>query len=334
LQLVPLLPYYECHPVVADLNALYQDVDRYVGSGFTALTFLARHEAISLITSGHVRTRLPELLATKHVQPSRQLRAWREVYLPLVRFVEVPTSMCAWDKRIARISDPEDRPFAQVAAATAPSLLLTRDRHLLEHGLGTDRWAETLVILGDLIELDMAVHGSAHTTALLAWLAGQAARRAWRAATAEPLISLGVAGVALVLFLDNREELLGRAKAARAALANTGTRLLEASAPAFERRQRQEARLHSRLQHPLGPASVETVCARELAVRRGPRGIGHLHRACHAASITIAIRDLRALLDEHPSFLVARDDTWQLGELGDPAIYPDAFGTSSAQQQH
>lgn len=38
--------------------------------------------------------------------------------------------MCAGHKQIDVVVDEEDRPFARLAIAVAPSLLLSRDRHL------------------------------------------------------------------------------------------------------------------------------------------------------------------------------------------------------------
>lgn len=125
-ELVRLLPFYARHPVVADANVLFQDTHRYLKTGFTVLTSLAGHDVITLLSSEHVRRRLPEIIADRGTDPDEQGRVWREVYLPLVRFVEVPDAMCAGHPQIEMITDPEDRPFARLAVAVAPGLLLTR----------------------------------------------------------------------------------------------------------------------------------------------------------------------------------------------------------------
>jgi len=143
-RLLPTLP----HPVIADMNVLFQDVQRRRKSGFTALSFLARHRAINLLTSEHVRAALARKLTAKSSAPAADLRVWHREYLGFVRFVHVPEDMCAGHPQVEAIGDSEDGPFARLAIATAPSLLLTRDHHLLDVGLGSDRWGETLTILG------------------------------------------------------------------------------------------------------------------------------------------------------------------------------------------
>lgn len=116
-------------------NVLFQDTQRYTKTGFTVLTLLAQHEVITPLTCEHVRERLPEIIADRSPDPRAQMRAWREVYLPLVRFVRVPDSMCAGHPQIEAIVDLEDRPFARLAIAVAPGLLLTRDHHFSDVGL-------------------------------------------------------------------------------------------------------------------------------------------------------------------------------------------------------
>ena len=187
IELVPIPPFYARHPVVVDTNALFQDTQRYLKDGFTVLTALARHDVITMLTSQHVTQRLPEIIDEKNRNPAQQQRVWRTVYLPLIRFVEVPESMCAGHPQIEAIVDDEDRPFARLAVATAPSLLLTRDHHFSDVGLGTERWADALVILGSLIELDMGLYGTAHVAVVAARLLGLFVSWAGRAVAAEPI---------------------------------------------------------------------------------------------------------------------------------------------------
>jgi len=70
--MVRLVPEYRRHPVVADANVLFQDTQRYAKTGFTVLTFLARNEVITLLTSEHVYRRLPEIMSER--QSTRALR--------------------------------------------------------------------------------------------------------------------------------------------------------------------------------------------------------------------------------------------------------------------
>ncbi len=316
--LQPMLP----HPVIADMNALFQDVQRHRKVAFTGLGFLARHEAITLLTSEHVRTALPERILAKSSAPAADTLVWRRDYLPFVRFVHVPDDMCAGHPQVEAITDPEDRPFARLAIATAPSLLLTRDHHLLDVGLATtDRWAETMTILGSLIELDAAIYGTAHSALLLARLLGALASGAWRLVEAEPLLALALAGLAALYVALNPEQTLARLRSLNANLRTQASRLLESSAPAFDRRERLAGELSLRLLAPMLPRTLDRGCARELATRRTPLLTDHLLLACSASGRpSVSAAQLEAMLHRHPSFTPPGNGSWQLGELGLPVL--------------
>ncbi|MGH2864397.1 MAG: hypothetical protein ACRDJX_04015, partial [Solirubrobacteraceae bacterium] len=190
LALVRHLPSYDRHPVIADANVLFQDSLRYLQQPFTALTFLAHQEVITLLTCEHVRERMLDLIVQKSKRPDEHLRVWQQVYLPIVRFVAVPEAMCAGHPQIEAIVDPEDRPFARLAIATAPSLLLTRDHHLTDVGFGTSAWADILTVLGSFVELDASIHGSAHAALIAARLLGLLTARIWKLIETEPLLAL------------------------------------------------------------------------------------------------------------------------------------------------
>jgi hypothetical protein len=320
VELVRLLPFYARHPVVADANVLFQDTDRYVKTGFTVLTFLAQHDVITLLTSEHVRQRLPEIIAERRIDPNSQLRVWRRTYLPLVRFVEVPDSMCAGHPQIEAVTDIEDRPFARLAVATAPSLLLTRDHHISDVGLGTVEWADALTVLGDLVELDASIYGGAHAALLLARLLGLFAQLAWQAIAAEPLLALAAAGIGVLLLLDNKDEALRRMRVIRAVIVDHGNRLLDASAPAMQRREQREGELASRLERPMLPRSIESICARQLATQRLPGTTDALLTACESTDSPVTKTRLARFLREHPSFIALPDHRWELGELGRATI--------------
>ncbi len=301
---------------MADANVLFQDTQRYVRTGFTVLTLLAQHDVITLMTSEHVRQRLPEVMAERNIDPSAQNRVWREVYLPLVRFVEVPDSMCAGHPQIEAIVDIEDRPFARLAIATAPGLLLTRDHHFSDVGLGTTQWADALTILGDLVELDASLYGTAHTALLLSRLLGLLSRWVWRGVASEPLLSIAAAGVGLLILLDNKDEVIRRARTVHAAIRGSGTRLLDAATPVLQRREETEGRLASRLEKPTLPRSIESICARQMATQRLPVTTEALLAACQAASSPVTRTQLLRFLREHPSFTSSSARGWELGELG------------------
>jgi hypothetical protein len=320
VEMVRLLPAYRRHPVVADANVLFQDTQRYVKTGFTVLTFLARSEVITLLTSEHVYRRLPEIMAERAIDSSAQRKVWQDVYLPLVRFVEVPESMCAGHLQIDAVADEEDRPFARLAIATAPGLLLTRDHHLGDVGLGTSEWADALTILGDLVEIDVSLHGSAHTAVILARVMGLLTQQLFRTAASEPLLTIAAAVIGALLLLENREDVMRKVRAARAAIGNGGSRLIEASSPVFERWEAARGNVESRLERPMLPRSVESLCARELATQRDALTTGELHSACQTRGLPLTEVQLVALLRKHPSFCSTSGATWELGRLGRPVI--------------
>lgn len=320
IELVPVPTFYARHPVVVDANVLFQDTQRYLKDGFTVLTFLARHDVITLLTSEHVRQRLPEIVDEKNRSPAQQQRAWRTVYLPLIRFVEVPKSMCAGHPQIEAIVDVEDRPFARLAVTTAPSLLLTRDHHFSDVGLGTERWADALTILGALIELDIGLYGTAHAAVVAARLLGLFVSWAGRGLASEPIAWIAVAGMALVLLMSDPEETIRRIRGIAVAGRRGVSRLLELSEPAFERRKLAEGKLQSLLESPMHPRNVESVCARELATRRGLLSTEDLLSACHQAAHKLELARLRRGLERHPSFIATSGDRWELGALGVPIV--------------
>jgi hypothetical protein len=320
IELVPIPPFYARHPVVADANVLFQDTQRYLKDGFTALTFLARHDVITLLTSEHVRRRIPEIIDEKSRSPAQLHRVWRRVYLPLIRLVEVPKSMCAGHPQIDAIMDPEDDPFARLAVATAPSLLLTRDHHFSDVGLGTERWADALVILGSLVELDIGLYGTAHAVVVVARLLGLFVSWAGQALASEPIAWIVVGAGTLALIMSDPEETIRRVRGFAAAGRRGFSRLLELSEPAFERRELAEGKLQSLLEAPMRPRNVESVCARELATRRGLLSTEDLLSACHQAGHKLELTPLRRGLERHPSFTTPSADAWELGALGVPVV--------------
>jgi len=322
--MVPHMPSFARHPVIADQNVLVQDIFRYRSKRFSALTFLAQHEAITLLTAAHARSRIPEIIAEKSAAPAHDLQVWKSVYLPRVRFVEVPESMCAGEPRIESIQDLEDVPFARLAIATAPSLLLTRDHHLLKAGLGTKEWAEALKILGTLVEMDALMYGGAHGAVLAARLLGLLAARLWRAAAEAPILTAAVAVLGLLYALANPTETIQAARRTIETVRTQGTRLLELSEPAFERKQDAEGELAGRLEAPILPRDLESACARALAVRPSPIGNKDLIDVLGEGSPAAVA--LARYLHGHPSFTSTSEEGWELGELGVPVIDAAAGG--------
>jgi hypothetical protein len=210
--------------------------------------------------------------------------------------------------------------FATGCLAVAPGLLLTRDHHFSDVGLGTEQWADALTILGDLVELDAALYGSAHTVVLLAWLAGQFVRGIWRALASEPQLSLAAAGLGLLLIIENKNDVIRRVRAFGSAIQTSGTRVLDATTPVLERRQDAEGHLTSRLERPSLPRSVESICARQMSTQRHPVTTEALLDACSSGGYKLVLPQFERFLRAHPSFTRTSAGAWELGALGLPVV--------------
>lgn len=304
------------HPIVGDANALFQDTVRRARGGFTALTFLAEHGSVALLTVEHVgvkaQERLPEIAADVGMSENLVMETWSTVYEPLIRFVSVPRSMCADDPRVASVNDAEDVPFAQLAIAVGPSLLLTRDHHLHDAGIGTGRWADALVLLGTLIELELVFYGTArlmlNLAYMLAKLTSEGLRFLWRSP-----IALGLAlGASTLLLREGPEVLNRRAHGARRVLGAAGNRALDFAAPHFERREEAQELLGTALVAPMEDPPPDAVCARGLAISQRGRDSHELLMALRRAGYSYGLAELESNLARHPSF-VELEGTWRLG---------------------
>lgn len=263
-------------PVVADANALFQDALRRTRDGFTVLTFLAEQGSIVILTPGHVpskaRHHLPRMATGSKIDEELVMGVWERVYEPLVRFIDVPASLCSTDPRVEAIRDPEDVPFAQLAVAVAPCLFLTRDHHLHDAQIGTERWVDALLILGGLIELELVFYGSAKFAVALGYVVVRMLGDGVRLLCRSP-VAIGVAiGACVLLLADGGHDLDHGVRRAGRALRKGGGDLLEAVGPKLEQQAEAHATLAAMLVAPMAPSPPEAICARELAVSRGALG--------------------------------------------------------------
>lgn len=191
------------HPVVPDANVLFQDVVRLAGGRHCVLAHLAQLGAIKLFVPAHMPAKADEHLeriaCQTGVDPNLALQIWRDVYLPLLRVVDVPAVS---DPRVEAVDEEEDHSFAQLAILLGPSLLLTRDGHLLDVGLGTEAPADLLIVMGRLIELDAMVHGGAQTAVLVAGLLALAVRGAARVVSESPVAAGAYMAIGLMALTD------------------------------------------------------------------------------------------------------------------------------------
>jgi hypothetical protein len=305
------------HLVVADANALFQDTLRRATDGFTAMTFLAERGSITLLSAAHVPAKaqehLPEMAADAGISEELVMGTWRTVHEPLTRFVSVPASLCAKDLRVAAVRDPEDVAFAQLAVAVGPSLLLTRDHHLHNAGIGTEQWVETLLILGSLIELELVFFGSTKLALACGYLLAKMAVEGVRFLCRSP-VAFGVAlGAGVLLVSQDRQSLARHTTKARQSLATASSRALDLVAPHFERRLEAQAHLGTTLVAPMDPSSAESICARELAISSRGLGAADLLLPLRRAGYDYALADLESKLAAHPSFIPEGEGTWVLG---------------------
>lgn len=93
--------------------------------------------------------------------------------------VDLPPITEADDPRVLAVlaADEEDAAVAQLAVLLAPALLLTKDHHLLDAGLGAARWADALGLVQQVVAIDVATRGSAALTVAGIWPPGQSRGR-------------------------------------------------------------------------------------------------------------------------------------------------------------
>lgn len=210
------------------------------------------------------------------------------------------------------MNDEEDIPFAQLAIAVGPSLLLTRDHHLHDAGIGTERWADALVLLGTLIELELVFYGSTRLMLNLTYLLAKLASEGLRVLFRSP-VALGLALGGSTLLLRGGPEALGRrAHNARRALGAASNRALDLAKPHFERRDEAQELLGTALVAPTDDPPPDAVCARELAISRRGRDSHELLMALRRAGYSYGSVELESNLARHPSF-VELEGIWKLG---------------------
>jgi predicted nucleic acid-binding protein len=307
----------ERHPVVPDANLLFPDVVRYARGDFCALAYLAELGAIALFVPAHVHEMAREKVALiaddMGVDSSLALETWTEVYLPLLRFVHVRSDCLQDDERVLAVEDPEDRPFAQLAILLAPSLLLTRDRHLLRAGIGTSASADALIMLGTILELDAAVHGWAHAAFFVAALLGQVARGTARMITSSPVV-VGMFGALVAMTLTEWRGPAGRlAGDVRNGTKTAMARFAEMSTVVFEQRVAIDSELRPNLVQPTVARSAESTAMRVLATQRRPVSTARIALCLRSSGFRIGADELVRWLGEISAFEARSDDTWVLG---------------------
>lgn len=306
----------EPQPVVPDANALIDDVIHYArrqlaaGRGYSRLTSLTDIGVARAFVPMHilekVDLRLERALQDCGIDVGLGYEIWDTVLRPLLSAVELPPITDRDDPRVLAVldADEEDASVAQLAVILAPALLLTRDRDLLDAGLGVVKWADALGLVQQIAAADSMVNGSARLAVGGLWAGGLAVRQAGRVLVRSPLLAGLALAIVFMLVTDWRESARGRLVDAGAKSKRVGTAIMEQLAEQYERREAAEAQLQALLVTPGEPSTIARV-ARELAVA-GTRSVEQL-----AEVLGIGLNEIDGLLAR--GLIVGPDDAITLG---------------------
>jgi hypothetical protein len=321
----PPMEAFTTHPsnrspaVIADANALISDSIRRSRGLFNIMPFLAERQLVSLLAPEHIDAkvylRLPEACENAHANLAAATAAYETVHRPLLRLVNVGELMLH-DPRVGQvaITDEEDVPVAQLGVLLAPSLVLTRDPHLLDAGIGVREWADALVLLNELAELDMMMWGATAGTTLTTTLAGHGIAGLVRLLSRSEMALGIIIGLALGLGYSFRYQLQARPARVRETAAVAAERLAEGAAAAFERREDADRRLHGTLVRPHDAETPEAAVARVLLRARQPLPAREVHaRLPSAWREGLDERTVVDLLRAAPPFELRRGRGWELG---------------------
>jgi hypothetical protein len=145
------------------------------------------------------------------------------------------------------LRDGDDAPLAHLALLLAPCVVLTRDRHLTDEGIGQSDWLNTLLILKRLAELDAMIWGGSQFVAVCLYLPWLAISGLGRQLMRFELALAAVIGIGIGSALFLRPQLRSAAVAAWARVGPGLERLMEVGAEEFERRAEAEEALRPRL---------------------------------------------------------------------------------------
>jgi len=322
-------PWHRRHPVVLDTTVLIADVLKRSGTTFTALTYLAERELISIVAPRHVEDevfrRLPKGALETNRDPARALETLMSVYLPLIRFVDLTTDLLD-EPGVIRVAkrDGSDAPLAHLATLLSPCLVLSCDNDLAASGFGSgENWLADVLLLGDLTELDAMVWGGGMTAYLAVALPSYGL---WKLLSllARSKVGLGVAGaIAIGGAIWFRPQLRGAVDSAVTRITPLIEEAAAVAGPVLEKRAVINAAYRSRLVLPSGAQTMESAAARYLVSRGHPVASELLHREMNDQGHDVSLTRLRAFLRAHPAFVAERGKGYQLGEPSRRATSPD-----------
>lgn len=317
-------PWQRRHPVVLDTTVLIADALKRSDTTFTALTYLAQRNVITMVAPRHVEEevfrKLPKAALDTRRDPSRVLATLESVHLPFVRFIDLPAALPEEvGVRTVAQRDDSDAPLAHLATLLSPCLVLSTDKDLTDSGYGNDGWLADVLLLGELAQLDNIVWGGG----MLAYVSvAVPAYGVWKliAFLARSKLGLGIAAAAAIGgAVWFRPQLRAAADRAGTHIKPVVEDALSSAASVLEQRANAEATYRSRLVVPSGPASVEAAAVRHLATRGRPIPSELLHSELTRQGHEISLASLRAFLRAHPAFVGQRGQGYQLGELSERA---------------
>lgn len=323
-------------PLVMDASQLVPQVLAAARGAQTAeLSFLASSSRRLLATGEvvhEVEYTLERVAAERQTSSERLQGAWEERVLPHLRVVPSASTLlevAGGDPRLGCLSrrDDSDAATGALGLLVAPSVIVTKDKDLLDCGLGESQW-ELLHALGDLSRAD----GQREAWGAFASVLGETSWRLGRSLLAAvrryPIYAAALGAIGVGAYVSLRPELRERLRErlghrARDVFLGTATRLGELEGEFLDAAGRVRG---IRVVSPPADSFVGH-CAWALARSSRPmsaRAIANRLRQLDRAHGSRLEQDLRHALRGCPAFTEVGRGLWQLGEILERATVPDA----------
>jgi hypothetical protein len=223
--------------------------------------------------------------------------------------------LMADDARVGAVAlaDEEDMPLAQLAVLLAPSLVLTQDHHLLDAGLGKREWADALVQMKELIELDQMMWSAADGVVITGALTITGVSGLVNLLRRSELVLGIVLGLSIALGYQYRRQLREAPARPKERSAPVIDRVLAGMASGFERWEAADNRVRPTLVAPSEVERLQAVVARLLLQCPEPVGAADVHARLPYPWREVTVKQVMAVLREQPAFELVRGRGWMLG---------------------
>jgi hypothetical protein len=193
-------------------------------------------------------------------------------------------------------------------------LVLSTDHHLTDEGFGHQDWLASVMLLGELTELDQMVWGGtqfAYLSTVLPMLG------VWKLGTRLAKSKLGI--TAMLAFAAGgflfRSELKDATMRAGERATPTVDRTVAGVTAVFEQLGSAQVAYQSRLVLPSGPTTLQPEAARLFAARARPVTSEDVYRKLVVGRRDLTLAEVRAMLRGHPAFVGQRGKGYKLGCL-------------------